>query len=880
MPDSANPVRTPPVRHSRAPLGPAVGRFRIEALLGSGGMGEVYRAFDTTLERTVAIKRMFWRDEDADADRSLFLREGQRASALNHPNIAAVYDVIEEKDDVLLVLEFVAGSTLREQLGAPLPLERFFAIALQCADALAAAHDKGILHGDVKPENIMLTPAGQVKLLDFGVARRLPGSDPFGATATLHTLASDLLAGTPAYMSPEVLQGAQPDARADIFALGLVCYEMLAGQHPFRGANTTVTTAKILSEQPAPFLDRPPLKVAHPLAAVVARALEKNPAQRYTTARELHSDLERVRDHRRPARMQSPSARRPVFAALLLAIGILLVALPASRSRIAALWQHYRHPTPPMTAAPRLAVLPPRIDGKSPDLAAFADGLSATLATKLSALSQNHDLRIIDSTRVEKARANDPSQAMKILGANLALQLEVQQAQNMNRVVWTLTSAQSDQTLASQTLTAPVSDPFSLQDQVANGVIQGLRITLRPDEQGTLAVHGTTNPAAYDYYLQGRGYLDYSLHPNAIPDALDVLNRALQLDPGFGKAFAERGRAYWLDYTLTKQTPWVSKARDDCGKAVSLGNAGADGHMCIGMIDAGTGQYEQAAEEYQKAIGLEPSSERAWVGLADAYSKLNRLSDAEDTYRQAIAANPNSAFVYERLAIFYLQQAQYSQAADLFRKALGLAPESYIDYSNLGAADLYLGNYSAAIGAFQQSLKLRPAPGAYANLGTAYYQSRRFADAAHDYELALHYNTHDPDLWGNLAAAYHFSGQQSKALDAYRKQLPLLNDELKINPRDAQLQGQVASCYAALGDKSQANAHLALSLQYGRGNKDMLFNAAVVYNDLGETGDALEWLHKSLLAGYSASIVRDSPEFDNLRSNPQFEQLLGQALTK
>lgn len=881
MPDFSDQVKTPPVRP--APLGRTVGRFRIEALLGSGGMGEVYRAFDTTLQRPVAIKRMFWRDATAAADRSLFLREGQRASALNHPNIAAIYDVIEEKDDVLLVMEFVAGSTLREQLGTPMPLERFFSIALQCVDALAAAHGKGILHGDVKPENIMLTPAAQVKLLDFGVARRLPGSDPSWATAITQTLSGQrMMAGTPVYMSPEVLRGDMPDARADIFALGIVFYEMLSGRHPFLGPNITVTTAQILNEREAADLDRSPARIPARLASVVARALMKDPTRRYTDTHELRRDLEAVRQGRRPARSGArPLAQWIAFAALVaLVVVAFLALLPGSQSRIAAWWKHHRHSPSTVAAAPRLAVLPPHIDGASPGLTAFADGLSATVAARLSTLSQNHDLQVIDSSRVEAAQAAAPGLAMHTLGANMTLQMEVQQSPQLNRVVWTLTSTKSGQTLAAHTLTAPLSDPFTLQDQVADGVIRALQITLRPDEQAALAVHGTVDPAAYEYYLQGHGYLEAPARPGNIANALEVLNRALSVDPNFGRAYAERGRAYWLDYTVTKQTSWVDKARGDCSKAVSLGNAGADGHQCMGLVDAGTGQYQQAAAEYQKAIQLEPTDERAYVGLADAYARMNRLSDAENTYRQAIAANPNSVYACERLGIFYLQQAEYAKAAGLFQKAIDLAPENHIDYSNLGAAYLYLGNYPAAIAAFQQSLKLHAAPGAYANLGTAYYQSRNFADAARNYELALHYNQNDPDMWGNLADADHFSGQQAKALDAYKKQLSLLNDQLKVNPRDAQLQGEVASCYASLGDKTQAAAHLALSLELGRGNKDLLFNAAVVYNDLGETGDALEWLHKSFVAGYSAAIVRDSPEFDNLRGNPQFQQLLSQALTK
>jgi tetratricopeptide (TPR) repeat protein len=447
-------------------------------------------------------------------------------------------------------------------------------------------------------------------------------------------------------------------------------------------------------------------------------------------------------------------------------------------------------------------------------------------------------------------------------------------------VTYTLASVKNGQQLTANTLTAPTSDPFTLQDQVADGVIQALKITLRPEEQAALSVHGTTQPAAYEYYLEGRGYLEAPARGDNATNALTVLDRALNLDPNFGRALAERGQAEWYRYNTTHNQEWVEKAKADCAQAISNGNSGADGHLCMGLVDAGTGKYDEAAGDYQKAIELEPTNEKAYVGLANAYAKLNRLSDAENIYKQAISANPNSSYANQNLGIFYLQQAEYAKAADSFRKAVALAPESYVDYSNLGAAYLYMGNNDDAIQAFTQSIKLRPNAGGYANLGTALYQARRFADAATDYEAALKFEGNDPDLWGNLADAYHFSSQQAKAKAAFEKQLTLLLAQLQVNPNDAEKQGDVASVYAGLGDRQNAVAHLARSLELGHGDKDLLFNAAVVYNDLGETGEALEWLQKSLTAGYSASIVRDSPEFDNLRNNAQFQQLLNRALTK
>jgi tetratricopeptide (TPR) repeat protein len=880
MPDLPDSVKTPPAQEDLT--GKTVGRFLIERRLGAGGMGEVYLAMDTRLKRTVAIKRMSLRAGLTADDHALFLREGQRASALQHPNIAGIYDVFEENNEVLLVMEYVEGSTLRRAIGQPMAAEQFLDIAIQCASALVAAHEKRILHGDIKPENIMLSAAGQVKLLDFGVARRLPGEDQQGETLTT-VWAPGHISGTPSYMGPEVLKGGMPDARSDIFALGIVFYEMLAGRHPFQGANITVTTAHILDEREAAALDRSRLKVAPRLATVVARALFKDPAQRYASARDLRKDLETVQQGGRPAKAaRGPVPKWQLWLTPVLALVVAAAMLPAVRSRVAGWWKPKAHAAPAAAKveAPRLAVLPPRIDGANPELTAFADGLSAIVAAKLSSLSQNHDLVVIDTPQVIKAQASTPASALKELGANLSLELTVQQSSDMNRATYKLSSASPGGVTTQETFTAPRSDPFSLQDRVADGVVRALQIDLRPEEKTALSYHGTTEPVAYDYFLQGQGYLQAAIRPENITNAIQVLDRALALDPNYGKAFAVRGQADWLNYEATKQRNWVEQARKDCSHAVSLGNAGADGHLCLGLVAIGTGDYQQAANEYRDAVELDPTGNDGYVGLANAYTKLNRLSDAEHTYQQAISLNPNSRRAYQQLGRFYLQQAEYAKAVSVFQQAIRLAPENYLDYSNLGGAYLFLGNRAEAIQALEESLKLRPTAGAYANVGTAYYESRRYTDAANNYRQAIKFNNQDPDLWGNLASALLYGGQRAQALEAFRQQLALLLQQLRVNPEDAERQGDVASCYAILGDKENAVTHLSRSLELGHSNKDLLFNAAVVYNDLGETGVAQEWLQKALAAGYSASIVRDSPSFDNLRSNPQFQQLLGHALVK
>src|SRR6266849_2419551 len=282
--------------------GTVAGRFVISKLLGAGGMGQVYQAQDTKLKRVVAIKRMAPRLQQNEQDRRRFLREAQQASALNHPNIASIYDVIEEQGEIFLIMEYVEGTPLRSELQVhkDRSMDEFFKVAAQGLEGLNAAHEKGILHGDIKPENIMLTPEGRVKVLDFGVARRfsLGDANSNDATLTAATL-SPAMSGTPAYMAPEVLLQKPYDGRADLFSMGLVCYEMLGGRQPFETDSIAGTLASVLHKDPPPIEQINP-KVSSSMSAVVQTMVDKDPAQRYSTARDVLVDLRRVQQGEDP----------------------------------------------------------------------------------------------------------------------------------------------------------------------------------------------------------------------------------------------------------------------------------------------------------------------------------------------------------------------------------------------------------------------------------------------------------------------------------------------------------------------------------------------------------------------------------------------------
>jgi serine/threonine protein kinase len=362
MPPPAPQPATPP---DLADLtGKTVGRFAIRARLGAGGMGEVYRAEDTRLKRAVALKRVAPRLQADENYRKRFLREAQCASGLASQYIASVYDVLESNGEIFLVMEYVEGVTLRQQLAQPLSLERFLGIAVQCAAALVAAHELGIVHRDIKPENIMLNSAGQVKILDFGLAKQLPSPDN---EVTTESVGSGSFSGTPAYMAPEVLLEREPDRRADIFSLGVVFYEALSGRHPFQAASILATSTRILHDAPVPLRHLNP-KVPAELERIVAKMLAKDPTQRYATAADLLVDLRAV-EHAvaypatlPPSALPTPRTKSRSWG--LAALTVLAVAglglLPQVRQR----FNWFGHSA---VAGPKnLAVLPFRAIGGAP----------------------------------------------------------------------------------------------------------------------------------------------------------------------------------------------------------------------------------------------------------------------------------------------------------------------------------------------------------------------------------------------------------------------------------------------------------------------------------------------------------------------------------
>jgi serine/threonine protein kinase/tetratricopeptide (TPR) repeat protein len=875
-------VKTPPVQvpadatSADALTGTTVGRFAIARRLGAGGMGQVYGAQDTTLKRFVAIKRMAPEDRTSEADRKRLLKEAQRASALNHPNIGAVYDVVEHGGELWVVMEYIEGETLRRRLKQLISGDEFFAIAAQCCEGLQAAHEKGIIHGDIKPENIMLAPGNRVKILDFGVARRAwHSAAPDEATQSMQTMTAS--GGTPAYMAPEVLLQKHDDGRSDIFSLGLVFYEMLGGEQPFHSDSLATTVARIVHEEPTPLKNVP-----GPLAGIVARMISKNPESRYPDAAAVLEDLRRVQQGGKPKRTASLPGELHKYRALA-GFAIVLVILAGL-----AVYRSLRNSSPASTGnnaaslpggehSATLVVLP--FDAVSDDakLTAFGSGLVDTLTAKLAQLSGDHPLQVVSSRDTRQKNVTTLAQAHQEFGADTGLHLGLQRSGDLVRVNYSLTDAKSGKVIKAGSADSPVTDPFAIEDEVTKAVAAALGFSLKADESRELAFHGTSVPDAYNFYTQARGYLEDAAKAANIESAIILLGEALKADPNYGKAEAELGSAYFAKYGTAKDKSLIAKSRQACSKAIDLGNAGAAGHVCLGVIESGTGKYEDAVKQFQSAVELDASNEDAYMGLAGAYDRLGKTQDAENTYKKIISLRPNYWLGYNLLGAFYLRQAQYDDASKMFHKVVELTPESFRGYANLGATLLYEAKYAEAIKPLEQSLAVRPAANTYSNLGTAYYYMHRFHESALAYEKAVQSNDKDYLMWGNLGEAYYLDGERPKALAAFEKGIAIAKDGLAVNNRDPELLDALARYSAMVGDRANALAYLARLLQQSKSDKDVLFSAAVTYNHVGDKGLALEWLGKALRAGYSPEMVRRQPDLDNLHGDPRFEDLLKSA---
>jgi tetratricopeptide (TPR) repeat protein/TolB-like protein/predicted Ser/Thr protein kinase len=856
--------------------GARLGPYEIVTLLGRGGMGEVYRALDTRVRRTVAIKVLPPDAAEQPDRRQRFEREARAVARLNHPHICALYDVGHQDGIEFLVMEYLDGETLAARLSrGPLPLDEALTHAAALAGALARAHREGITHRDIKPSNVMLTEGG-AKLLDFGLAKLREQGD----AATPHSAFDDLstgaalspegtLVGTIAYMSPEQLEGRPVDARTDIYALGLIVYEMITGQRAFAKGSQAGLIAAILTEDPPSMTALQP-KTPAAVERIILTALAKDPNRRWQHAGDLAREIAWVAADSHTTAVEGTAVptqsawRRWMFAVA----AVIVAAIGAG-----AIWavRNGRAAVSPASAMRSLVILPCRA-GADASTQAYCDGLTDTLSAKLTPLAVSRGMQMTSTLEVRQRGVNDAANARREFGATLILEGGILRASDALRVNYVLVDAVTLRQIDAFSATAAVGDPFALQDRVTSWATGVLAMRLNGDERQTLTASGTRVPAALDLYLEGRGYaLDFQKAGN-IEAAIERFGRAIELDARFVQAQAGLGGVLWLKYEASHDAALVLQARAACVQAAALDPGATAANVCLGTVALGTGAFDEAARAFQAALGRDPTSDEATLGLARAQARSGNADAAEATYKRAIGLRPQYWATHVRLGTYYREHARYADAIQQYQEALTLTPDNARIYYTIGGLYGSIGRYDDAIEACRKSAALVPSVSAYMNWGATLANLRRFDEAVDRFNQARRIGPESYRLLGNTARALYLANRRPEAAALYTRAIELVRLVLSVNPRDVDARVSLADYYAKSGDRAHAIEQLAI-LPSDLDDPHVLVFGAVVYTDLANQATAIGWLERAAAHSLVASELHDWIELDVLRTNPRFAAL-------
>jgi len=857
-------------------IGESVYHYKILDKLGEGGMGVVYKALDTRLQRTVALKFLHSGRPDSTTNMKRFLKEARVVSKLDHPNIAVIHEISETSDGLpFICMAYYEGDTLAQLMDkGEISPDQILTISFQILKGLETAHASGVVHRDIKPGNIVFSSDSSLKLVDFGIAKLANDTNITSQSRNVGTLP---------YMSPEQAVGDVVDHRSDIFSFGIVLYEMITGQHPFRGDYEQAVSYRLLNEDPVEVSAHRP-GIPSGLDAVVSRCLEKDRSRRYSSAGEIIADLEEIKQNQLsilPGKMKRgfhgviskkrkrAAGKSTYFAAsgfvLLLIISLMMVRYPLQGFLTAESLPEERH-----------LVILPFVNLSSEDIPeSFSNGIQELLTSKITQLGfWNGALWVVPSAEVRELEVSTITEASGRFGINLAVTGSIQKTGNRLKVTINLVNAATLRQIDSKIIEAEYDNVSLFHDELIIRFLDMLEIEMRPLQLARLVAGDSADSEAYRLYLKGIGELARFENPANIQKAIENFEASVEIDPGFSRAYAGLGEAFWRRFESTRDTQWAERAIANSRKALELDKSEPTGYVTLAMIYNGTGRFQETIELLNRALEINRFNAAAIRELAKAYEGLGELPVAEETYLRSIELRKTYWGGYYDLGGFYYRTGRFLEAAEQYSKVIELTPDNSRGFSNLGATYFSLGMNKEAVLAFEKSIKLQPNYSAFANLGTYYFFLNEFEIAIRMYEQALEIQDTNYIVWGFLGMAFRWTDSPQKMKTAIEKALELAIQQLDITPEEPELLSQIASYYAILGQEEEGLQTLQQLIRLDPVETDILITIGEVYEGLGERELALDWMELALTRGLPAHTLAGRPVLKDLLLDPRTQQIL------
>jgi eukaryotic-like serine/threonine-protein kinase len=752
-------------------IGKTLSHYQIISKIGAGGMGDVYLAEDSRLGRRVALK-ILNADLTKHEDRvRRFEQEARAASALTHPNILTIFDIGTEDSTHFIATEYIDGPTLRALLNrARMKLGTVLDVALQTAAALAAAHAAGIIHRDIKPENIMVRPDGLVKVLDFGLAKLIeaqtPSADSGARTIARANTDPGTVMGTAAYMSPEQARGQTVDARSDIFSLGVVIYEMIAGRPPFEGETASHVIVSILEKEPAPLTLSSP-DAPSELERIVTKALAKDKDERYQTAKDLLIDLKRLKQRRDvdaeiersispdtisrsaiatssdpavvtttpPSVTSSGEVAHATSSAEYLVSGIkqhkkgAFAGITLIVIAIAAL-VYFFYPAASSGEINSIAVLPFANPGGDPNLEYISDGVSESL---INSLAQVQRLRVTARTTAfrYKGKEIDPQQVGRDLNVRAVLTGRVRQMGDTLHIQVDLVDATTGAQLWGEEYNRKLSDILAVKQDISREITDKLQLRLTGDEQKEISKRDTTNGEAYQFYLRGRYHWNKRTGVE-LKKAIEEFQQAIDRDPNYALAYTGLADCYMLleQYAGVPSSETAAKTRAAAERAIAIDDSLAEAHTSLAFHYLQSWQWEESEKEFKRAISLNPNypTARHWYQIL--LEALGRNDEAFAEIKRALELDPLSPILEANIGEAYVKKGDFDSATEHAKRLVQLDPNFPLAHHIYGLLYLKQRRYAEAIPEFQQNVANDRSANSLSYLGYAYGMAGRRDDAA------------------------------------------------------------------------------------------------------------------------------------------------------